>query len=173
MFLRLWSADRERSGFSSPLCLSNLGKVSNIFVPAFPSCKRKGMPIPCCRGPLKINLLSETDSEPRKTCVRVGFPARALSGVFFSQTHGPGDPPGNLPRFKAITVDLSAPSWAHRVSSCFGKPPCLPPCWVGLLTQRGRLCAPLALAGCREWTCPAWLLTLEFLFPFTGQKWLV
>lgn len=48
---------------AAPVWLCNLGKVNNILMPTFPSCKRKGMLFPCCRGALEINLLSETGGE--------------------------------------------------------------------------------------------------------------
>lgn len=74
------------------------------------------MLFPCCRGPLKINLLSETDSKPRKTaCVgRVPSPHREPPRVFLP-ARGPGDAPGNLPRFGAMAAGCSAPSRALLV----------------------------------------------------------
>lgn len=63
---------------AAPVWLSNLGKVNNILVSTFPSCKREGKLFPCCRGSLEIKLLSETDGEYGKcACVdRVPSPRR-------------------------------------------------------------------------------------------------
>lgn len=49
------SDQQTRRDLDSRLRLGNVGKVSNIFVPAFPGYKREGMLFPWCRGPLKIN----------------------------------------------------------------------------------------------------------------------
>lgn len=71
---------------AAPVWLCNLGKVNNILVPTFPSCKRKGMLFPCCTGALEINLLSETDGEYGKKCMWIRFPARATGPYFPDST---------------------------------------------------------------------------------------
>lgn len=50
---------------AAPVWLSNLGKVNNILVPTFPSCKKKGMLFPYYRGTLEIKLLSEVRKNAR------------------------------------------------------------------------------------------------------------
>lgn len=75
---------RPDQDLAAPVWLSNLGKVNNILVPTFPSCIRKGMLFPCCRGTLEIELLS--GGESRKMCVWIGFAAHATVPDFPGST---------------------------------------------------------------------------------------
>lgn len=81
---------------AAPVWLSNLGKVNNILVPTFPSCKRKGMLFPCCRGTLGIELLSEADGEYGKCACGSGSQPMPQCWIFLT-AHSPEDPPEHDP----------------------------------------------------------------------------